>query len=298
MTGPRGSRPFRLGFIGLGRMGVPMTKRLLSRGWKVSCWNLEPERYELVREAGAEWVDSPAAVRASCDIVLICVLGDDAIHSICFGENGLASAKGAHIAIDFSTTSVELTRAMAGSLDMAWLDCPVSGGPEAAERGQLALMAGGTEDLFDWVRPILRDVGGNTTFMGPLGAGQTAKLINQAIVGVNYVLMGEILAQMRAAGIEAEQLARALAGGLADSVILQRIFPQMVAGRYEPPTGRAGHLNKDLQALREFNERLGLILPVEDIAIEQYRFYAEQEDNAERDSASVARLYDHGEEST
>jgi 3-hydroxyisobutyrate dehydrogenase len=296
MTGPRGSRPFRLGFIGLGIMGVAITKRLLSRGWKVVCWNLEPERYELVREAGAEWVDSPAEVRANCDVVLICVLGDDAIQSICFGENGLASGKGAHIAIDLSTTNVELTHAMTGNLDMAWLDCPVSGGPDAAERGQLALMAGGTEDLFDWVRPILRDIGGNTTLMGPLGAGQTAKLINQAIVGVNYVLMGEILAQMKASGIDGEKLAKALAGGLADSVILQRILPQMLAGDYEPAKGRAKQLNKDLQALREFNEKLGLVLPVEDIAIDQYRFYAEQEGNGERDSASVARLYDPGEE--
>ncbi len=291
MTATRGNRPFRLGFIGLGIMGVPMTKRLLARGWKVTVWNLEPERYELVREAGAAWADSPAAVRASCDVVLLCVLGDEAVQSICFGDNGLSSAKGAHILIDFSTTDVEVTRELGANLDVAWLDCPISGGPEAAERGQLTLMAGGTDDLFDWVRPILRDVGGNVTLMGPLGAGQTTKLINQAIVGTNYVLMAEVLAQVRASGIGGDKLAKALGGGLADSAILQRIFPQMLAGDFEPPKGRAKQLNKDLQSLRAFNERLGLTLPVQDVAIDQYRHYTEA-GNGERDSASVSLLYD------
>ena len=291
MSRAANSRPFRLGFIGLGLMGVPMVKRLLSRGWRVTAWNLEPERFELVGEAGAQWADTPAAVRAASDIVLICVLGDDAVHSVCLGENGLASSKGAHIVIDFSTTSVEITRELAATLDVAWLDCPVSGGPEAVPNGQLAMMAGGTEDLFDWVRPILRDLAANMTLMGPVGAGQTTKLINQAIVGTNYVLMGEILAQVRAAGIDGERLAQCLKGGLADSTILQRIFPQILKRDFDPPKGHAKQLNKDLQALREFNERLGLNLPVQDIASDQYRYYVES-GNGERDSASVSLLYD------
>ncbi len=292
MTGPRGQRPFRLGFIGLGLMGVPMTNRLLQRGWKVTVWNLEPERFDEVKETGAVWADSPAAVRAASDIVLICVLGDEAIQSVCFGENGLSAAKGAHIVIDFSTTDVELTKELADNLDVAWLDCPVSGGPEAAEKGQLTMMAGGTEDLYDWVRPILRDLAGNMTLMGPLGAGQTTKLINQAIVGTNYVLMGEILAQVKASGIDGEKLAKALTGGLADSQILQRIFPQILARDFDPPKGRAKQLNKDLQALRSFNERLGLNLPVQDTAIVQYRYYTEEGENGEKDSASVSLIYD------
>jgi 3-hydroxyisobutyrate dehydrogenase len=295
MTTVRSARPFRLGFIGLGIMGVPMVRRLLAKGWKVTVSNLEPEAFAAVEEAGASWADSPKGVRAASDVVVLCVLGDEAVSDICLGRDGLHAAKGAHIVIDCSTTSVELTHRIGDDLGVAWLDCPVSGGPDAAEKGQLTMMAGGTEDLFEWVRPILRDLGTNITLMGPTGAGQATKLINQAIVGTNYVLMGEILAQVQAAGIDGDKLARCLKGGLADSMILQRIFPQILAAAYEPPKGRVKQLNKDLQALRAFNERIGLILPVQEVAIDQYATYAGR-GNAERDSASVARLYQPDED--
>lgn len=283
-------RPFRLGLIGLGIMGVPIARRLLGQGWRLTVWNREPERFEDVREAGAVWADSPAAVRAACDIVLICVLGEDAVEDICFGERGLAAAKGAHIVIDLSTTAVETTRRAAAELDVAWLDSPISGGPAAAESGELTLMVGGAEELYDWVKAVLLDLGANVTLMGPLGAGQTTKVINQAIVGTNYVLMGEILAQVRAAGIDGTKLHECLKGGLADSEILQRIFPQIYAGDFDPPRGRARQLDKDLHAVRAFNEGLGLSLPVQDVAIDQYRHYVE-DGNGEMDSASVCRIY-------
>ena len=281
----------RLGFIGLGLMGAAMTRRLLARGWQVTVWNLEPERYSEVSGQGANWAETPAAVRAASDIVLICVLGDEAIESICFGENGLASADGADTVVDFSTTSVDLTRAVAGRLDMQWLDCPISGGPGPAEEGQLALMAGGDAALFERLRPILDDLSANCTLMGPLGAGQTTKVLNQAIVGVGYVMLGEILAMAQASGIDAAKLPLALKGGAADSILLQRIFPVMLARDFEPPKGRARQLGKDLEAVAEFNDGLGLDLPVVTSAIDQYVGYVKA-GNGEMESASVSRLYD------
>lgn len=286
----------RLGFIGLGLMGAAMTRRLLACGWQVTVWNLEPERLTEVASHGAVWAGSPAAVRGASDIVLICVLGDEAIESICFGENGLASARGADIIVDFSTTSVDLTRDVAGRLNVQWLDCPISGGPGPAEKGELALMAGGDPALFAHLGPLLDDLSSNCTLMGPLGAGQTTKVLNQAIVGVNYVLLGEILAMAQASGIDAEKLPLALKGGAADSVLLQRIFPVMLNRDFEPPKGRARQLGKDLQAVAAFNTAMNLDLPVLARAIKQYVAYVDA-GNGDKESASVSRLYDQRDKS-
>ena len=193
--------------------------------------------------------------------------------------------------IDLSTTSVETTLQVAGRLGADWLDCPISGGPQAAEEGTLTLMAGGAPALFERVRPILDDIGANVTLMGPSGAGQTTKVVNQAIVGVNYVLMAEVLAMVRTAGIDGTRLAACLRGGAADSVILQRILPQMLARDFGDPRGRVKQLNKDLQAVADFNRRRGLDLPVVSTAIARYNAHADA-GYGEADSASVALLYD------
>lgn len=284
----------RLGMIGLGIMGAAMTRRLLGCGWQVTVWNLEPERFAEAAELGAVWADSPASVRDAVDIVLICVLGDEAIEGVCFGRNGLASARGADTVIDLSTTSVDLTRDAAARLEVQWLDCPISGGPGAAEEGALTLMAGGSPDLFARLQPVLSDLSDNCTLMGSLGAGQTTKIVNQAIVGANYVLMGEVLAMVQAAGIDADKLPLALKGGAADSFLLQRIFPIMLNREFDPPKGRARQLGKDLRAVAAFNEGLGLDLPVLARAIAQYLAYAEA-GNGEKESASVSLLYDRRE---
>ena len=286
----------RLGLIGLGIMGTAMARRLLSRGWQVTAWNLEPERFSEVVGQGAIWAETPADVRAASDAILICVLGDDAVESVCLGRNGLASSAGADTVIDLSTTSVGVTRDLAHRLGVDWLDCPVSGGPGLAEHGELTLMAGGDRALFERLTPILSDLSSNCTLMGPLGAGQTTKVVNQAIVGVNYVLMGEILAMVQAAGIDAEKLPQALKGGAADSFLLQRIFPVILNRDFDPPKGRAKQLGKDLEAVAEFVAGLGLDLPVLARAIAQYVGYVNA-GNGEMESASVSRLYDRRDKS-
>ncbi len=230
-------KPFHLGFIGLGIMGAPMVRRLRAQGWNVTAWNLEPERFDEVRASGANWADSPAAVRAASDVVVLCILGDAAIESVCLGPNGLSSASGAGILIDFSTTSAETTRRVAAKLDMDWLDAPMSGGPQAAEEGKLTLMAGGDAALYERLAPVIADVSGNMTLMGPLGAGQMTKVINQAIVGTNYVLMGEVLALATAAGIDA--------GGLRHS---QYFAHQHVVGADDRLVDDLGHLSRPERA--------------------------------------------------
>jgi 3-hydroxyisobutyrate dehydrogenase len=284
------TKPFRLGFIGIGIMGAPSVRRLRRQGWEVTVWNLEPERFKEVEADGARWADSPAAVRAASDVVLICVLGDHAIESVCLGAQGLMSGSGADTVIDLSTTSPEMTASLVERTGLDWIDCPVSGGPGAAEAGALAMMAGGSTEVFERVKPVLADLAGNLTLMGPSGAGQVTKIINQSIVGSTYLVVAEAFAMARAAGIDGLKIADALKGGAADGTVLQTIYRQMVRNDFDPPRSRAKQLNKDMHSVADFSRGHGLVLPLQEVAVRQFQNYVDQ-GGAEADSASVSRLY-------
>ena len=270
------SKP-RIGFVGIGIMGAPMVRRLMAQGWQVSVWNLEPERYAEV--PGATVLDSPAAVRTASDIVIFCVLHGEAVEQCCFGPHGMAQSKrGATLLIDTSTinpdTTLELAQRLKKETGMGWVDAPISGGPVAAGDGALTIMMGGSEDDVKRATPVLNDLATNLTHIGALGAGQTAKIINQAIVGIGYVMMGETLALAEAAGIDAKRLPAALAGGMADSTVLKRIYPQQEARDYLPPRSYARQLDKDLKNVMKFVKAHNLELPLLAKAVERYHTFA------------------------
>ena len=286
------SKP-RIGFVGIGIMGAPMVRRLMAQGWQVSVWNLEPERYAEV--PGATVLDSPAAVRTASDIVIFCVLHGEAVEQCCFGPHGLARAGGgATLLIDTSTinpdTTLELAQRLKTETGMGWVDAPISGGPVAAGDGALTIMMGGEDADIARATPVLNDLATNLTHIGSLSAGQTAKIINQAIVGIGYVMMGETLALAEAAGIDAKRLPAALAGGMADSTVLRRIYPQQEARDYLPPRSYARQLDKDLKNVAKFVKAHNLDLPLLAKAVERYHTFAA--DNEMVDGAAVARLYE------
>jgi 3-hydroxyisobutyrate dehydrogenase len=286
----------KLGFIGIGLMGEAMTRRLLDRGYEVTVWNLEPERLDTVVPHGARAAPSPAALTAASDIVLMCVLHTAAVEACAFGPDGIAtSARSDQILVDLSTADPAATREFAARLKrdtgMGWVDAPVSGGPPAARDGTMTVMAGGEPDDIVRVRPLMADMAANFTHMGPSGAGQTTKMINQAIVGTGYVVMAEALVLAERAGIDAALLPQCLAGGHADSNLLRKLYPQMQARDFEPPRSYARQLLKDMKAVKEFAHGLDLTLPVVESAAERYARYVEQ-GNEMADSASVVRLYD------
>ncbi|CAN5258049.1 NAD(P)-dependent oxidoreductase [soil metagenome] len=283
----------RIGFVGLGVLGIAMAERLLKRGWPVSVWNRSPGRAELLAPHGGVPKQTPAEVAATSDVVMLCVLDGPAVEEVVFGPGGVAEAKGARTLIDFSTIEPERTVTLAARLKTAtgadWIDAPVSGGPPVALNGKLTIMLGGAPDAVARCRPALDDLAGNLTHLGPVGSGQTAKVLNQAIVGVSYVLMAELLALAATTDIDPALLPKALSGGLADSNVLQRIYPLMQAEDFSKPLGYARQLNKDLQALAAFASARGVDLPVIRKAVERYAEYARGNDMA--DSASVSRLY-------
>ena len=291
---PPSDRP-RLGFIGIGLMGEAMTRRLLDCGWQVTVWNREPERLEKVVPFGAKPASSPAEVAEASDIVLTCVLHTEAVETCVFGDMGVTQArKHPRTLIDFSTINPAATRIFADRLRQStgtlWIDAPISGGPDAAREGKMAVMAGGTPADIEAVMPIMADLAGNFTRMGDVGAGQTTKMINQAIVGAGFVVMAEALALAERSGIDAAALPGCLAGGFADSALLKRIYPQMQARAFDPPKGYARQLLKDLHALSDFAAGLGLTLPMVETAHAQYQAHVD-DGNGERDTASIIDHY-------
>ena len=138
---------------------------------------------------------------------------------------------------------------------------------------------------------IMADLAGNFTRMGDVGAGQTTKMINQAIVGAGFVVMAEALALAERSGIDAAALPDCLAGGFAESALLKRIYPQMQARAFDPPKGYSRQLLKDLHALSDFSTGLGLTLPMAEVALAQYQSHVD-DGNGERDTASIIDRYE------
>jgi len=288
----------KIGFLGVGLMGEAMVRHLLDEGYPVTVWNLEPERLETVVPFGAIAAPSPLDVAKAADIVMICVLNQAAVDRCIFAEDGVAQAgkDGPHTIIDYSTADPEGTRQTAAKLKALtgadWIDAPVSGGPQLARTGQMTVMAGGDEAAFAKVGPVMQLMAGNLTLMGPVGAGQTTKILNQAIVGTGYVLMAEALILAEAAGIDAARLPQCLAGGHADSNLLQRLYPLMQKRAFEPPTSYARQLLKDLKAVSAFAKDLDLELGLIEQGVEQFKAYVAL-GHEMTESAGVVKLYEH-----
>lgn len=285
----------RIGFVGLGIMGTAMTLRLLEQGWPVTVWNLEPERVPPLVEAGAVAAQSPEQVTRTSDIVIMCVLHTDAVRECVFGAQGIAAAAGADkILIDHSTIDPAATREMSTQLKlksgMGWVDAPVSGGPVQSRSGTLTIMAGGDARDIEAIRPVMADLAANFTHIGPSGAGQTAKMINQLIVGSTYVVLAEALTLAEAAGVDASRLPQCLAGGHADSSLLKHLYPQMQARDFDPPRAYARQLLKDLKAVTAEAQQLALSLPMLEAATRRYADYVGQ-GNGMKDTASIVNSY-------
>ena len=271
--------PPHLGFIGMGLMGAPMTLRLLRAGYKVAVWNRSPGKLAPVVAAGAVAVDSPAAVARAAGVVFLCVTDTEAAEAVVFGPQGVAEeAAPGTVLVDFSSIRPDATRAMAARLaaatGMAWIDAPVSGGVAGAEDGSLAIMAGGDAAAIESVRFVVGHLCARFTHMGPSGAGQSAKMINQVIVGSTLAVLAEAVNLAQRAGIDAGRLTEALAGGFADSRPLQLFVPRMAERRFSPPLGHIHTMLKDLDTATDLARHAGAALPMATTAAELLRLYA------------------------
>jgi 3-hydroxyisobutyrate dehydrogenase-like beta-hydroxyacid dehydrogenase len=284
------AKPFALGYVGVGLMGLPMAQRLLKLGWHVRAYDIVSER---VAASGAEVAASPAA--AAADVVLLNLPTNDAVKDAVFGANGLVkSMRPPQLVVDFSTIPVDACRAHAALLQektgCRWVDAPVSGGPPASGAGTLTVIAGGNEEDLRRIEPLMRDVAGRCTRMGSIGSGLAAKMINQLIVGVGHAMLAECVALCEKAGIDAARIPECLGGGYADSNLMKAYWPRMVERDFAP-RGYVRQLLKDLEMVNTWAGGLEAQRPMLTQALSLYRELSRRGDT-ELDTSAVVKLYD------
>ncbi len=255
----------RVGFVGLGTMGAPMARRLLAAGHDVTVHNRTREREEPLAAAGAARAATPRECAVGREVVFTMVSDTPDLEAVVVGEDGAVHGlEPGSVLVDMSTVAPAATRRLAGELaarGVAMLDAPVSGGSEGAENGTLSVMVGGEAEALERVRPLLEVLGRTITHVGPSGAGQVAKAVNQVIIAGTYASVAEGMALALRAGVDQEALLRALAGGAAGSWVLSNRAVNMLRGEY--PLGFRTRLHrKDLGiALAEASD-LGVSMPV------------------------------------
>ncbi len=255
----------QIAFIGMGTMGAPMARNLLEAGYPVTVHNRNREREIPLSEAGATRATSPAEAAAAADVVIVCVSDTPDVEAIVLGEQGvLQGAKAGTVVVDMSTISPAATRAMAEALaakEVDMLDAPVSGGSEGAQQGTLSIMVGGDAAVFEQVKPVLAAMGKTITHIGPIGAGQTTKAINQIIVAGTYMGVAEGMVLGLKAGLDMDKVLQAVSGGAAASWGLSNRAGNMLNNDY--PLGFRVKLHaKDLRIALDAARHSGAVLPV------------------------------------
>lgn len=284
-----------LGFVGIGLMGLPMCQRLLAAGYALHVWNRSADKCSPLLPHGAVLEESPAELCAKVDLVMVCLADTAAVRAVVFGPGGIAEqAKPGQLLVDFSSLDPAATREMAAELEarsgMRWVDAPVSGGVQGAESGSLAIMAGGREEDVERVRPLLMHLGQRLTRMGAVGAGQVTKVCNQMLVACNALVIAEVVALAERAGVDAELLAPALAGGFADSKPLQILAPQMAESRFAPIKWHVRTLLKDLDTAVKLAREQGGATPMSGLAAQLMRLHGSQ-GHLEQDPATLVGLF-------
>ncbi|MET7486178.1 NAD(P)-dependent oxidoreductase [Streptomyces sp. NPDC005538] len=281
-----------VGVAGLGVMGSAIARWLLARGRAVRVYDIRPEAVAELARDGAESARSPALLAAS-GVVVLSLNTADIVEQVAFGPGGLlASTPEGVLVIDMSSIDPGRTREFAeraAKLGAGWVDAPLSGGVPGAERGELTLMLGGEEENVERALPILGALASRLTHLGPPGAGQLVKSVNQVLVGCGFAALAEAAALVRAAGLPPRKVLTALGGGRADSALLQEFFVKFAEADLSP-TGRVSNMVKDLEAARDYARSAGVPLPVTTAVAELHRWLLAA-GHADADNAALMHYY-------
>ena len=283
-----------IGFAGAGVLGSAIIERLLTCGFELKAWNRSRDKLAPLLELGASAAESPADLARESDVVITCVTDHRAVEAVVFDPDGVASAGvSGKLLIDMSTSDAGKTREMADWLEqacgMGWVDAPISGGAPAARTGSMAVMCGGSEANFALAEPVLRHLAGALTLMGPVGAGQGTKMINQVLVSCSLAVLAEACALAERAGVDALRIPEALAGGRADSRLLQEFLPKMAKSDFSIE-GSVSIMLKDLEMIHDLAETTGAVMPVTALVTQinrQLVLYG----LADADNSTIVNLY-------
>lgn len=255
----------RIGFIGLGLMGRPMTRNLLAAGYSVTVFNRSRAAIDELVGAGALRGESSRHVAEQSDIVITMLPDTPDVEAVALGRDGIS--EGAHeglLLIDMSTISPLATQHIAdelGQRGVHMLDAPVSGGDAGAIAGTLSIMVGGAREDFERAHPVFSAMGRTITYCGPCGSGQIVKACNQVVVALIIAAVSEGLVLGAKAGVAPEILLKVLGGGLAQNRVMDLRGPTMIEHRFEPG-GKARFHSKDLAIALQLARAHGVALPL------------------------------------
>jgi 3-hydroxyisobutyrate dehydrogenase len=260
----------QVSFLGLGTMGAAMAARLAKAGVTVNAWNRTQRGFDALRELGVRLRPDPELAVRDCRFCFMCLLDERASREVV--EGVLPSLDSEVVLVDHGTIGAVAARDLAkqvASRGASYLDAPVSGGARGAEEATLTIMVGGDEDAFKRVRPLLDYLGTLVEYMGPSGAGQTTKLINQLLTAVHTAAAVEAARLATAAGHPLTKLHTVIQRSFGASAMLDRTLPILAQRRFDP-TFKMNVLAKDLRLVGELEAELGLALPVTGAVRELY----------------------------
>lgn len=254
-----------IAFIGLGIMGLPMAKNLMSAGFNVTGYNRSEAAVNALAEAGGSKAASIAEAVAEADVIITMVPDSPDVQDVVLGENGaFAHAKAGALWIDNSSIRPDVAVSLAAAAREAGLrplDAPVSGGEAGAINAALSIMVGGEQADFDAAKPVLETIGKTIVLVGPAGSGQTVKAANQLIVAANIQALSEAVVFLEAYGVDTDAAIEVLGGGLAGSKVLDQKAQKILDREFEPGFRLALH-NKDMGIVTSAAREAGVVLPL------------------------------------
>lgn len=244
----------KIGFIGLGVMGKPMSLNLINAGYSLMVYDINPEPVKALLEAGAEHGESPERIGKICEVIITMLPNSPHVEKVIAGENGvLKGARPGTVIIDMSSISpltAKKVYELAAEKGVEMIDAPVSGGEPKAIDGTLSIMAGGKESVFEEVKEILLCMGASVVLIGEIGSGNICKLANQIMVALHLAAMSEAMVFAEKAGVDAEKVFQAIRGGLAGSTVLDAKIPLILERNFKPGGPIRMH-TKDLLNVRD-----------------------------------------------
>lgn len=284
----------KIGFIGLGIMGKPMAKNLIKAGYGLLVHDINREAVKELVRFGAKAANSPREIAEECEVIITMLPNSPEVKEVAFGKDGLIEeVKEDQVYIDMSSIEPLVTQEIAEKLEekgVKCLDAPVSGGEPKAVEGTLAIMVGGSQDVFEKYRKILGKMGKNVVRVGEIGSGQTTKLVNQIIVAINIAAMAEALILGKKAGVDPKNIYEAIRGGLAGSNVLDAKAPLVMERKFEPGFKIDLHI-KDLVNVFKTSHALNVPLPLTSSVMEIMQgLKVEGQGNA--DHGAIALFYE------
>ncbi|WP_028535133.1 2-hydroxy-3-oxopropionate reductase [Paludibacterium yongneupense] len=284
----------KIGFIGLGIMGKPMSKNLLKAGYPLVVLDRNPNSVAELAALGAEVGATPADVAARCDVIITMLPNSPQVKEVVLGEHGLLEgARAGTVLVDMSSIAPLVSRELAAALaqkGVEMLDAPVSGGEPKAIDGSLSVMVGGKSDVFEACFPVMKAMAGSVVRAGDIGAGNITKLANQVIVALNIAAMSEALVLASKAGVEPELVFEAIRGGLAGSTVLNAKAPLVMDRKFDPGFRINLHI-KDLGNALDTAHEIGAPLPLTAAVMEMMQAL-KVDDLGEADHCALIRYYE------